>query len=114
MEGHDLGVNWCAFHPELNMIISSADDRKVKLWKYTETKAWEHDSFFGHTSNVSSCVFQPKLDMVVSNAEDKTTRVWSLDRRTQLDSVKRETDRYWIISAHPENYLIASGHDSGF
>ena len=28
-----LGVNWCAFHPSLNLIISGADDRKIKLWK---------------------------------------------------------------------------------
>lgn len=81
MEGHDLGVNWCAFHPTMNLIISAADDRKVKLWKYTETKAWEHDSFYGHSSNVSSCAFHPALDVVISNSEDKTTRVWSLDRR---------------------------------
>ena len=34
MEGHDRGVNWCAFHPTANLIVSGADDRKVKLWKY--------------------------------------------------------------------------------
>ena len=35
LEGHDRGVNWCSFHPTLNLIVSAADDRKVKLWKYT-------------------------------------------------------------------------------
>jgi len=34
MEGHDRGINWCAFHPTQNLILSAADDRKVKLWKY--------------------------------------------------------------------------------
>lgn len=34
MEGHDRGVNWCMFHPTANFIVSGADDRKVKLWKY--------------------------------------------------------------------------------
>jgi len=34
MEGHDRGINWCDFHPTQNLILSAADDRKVKLWKY--------------------------------------------------------------------------------
>lgn len=38
MEGHERGVNWCSFHPTLNLIVSAADDRKIKLWKYTDTK----------------------------------------------------------------------------
>lgn len=100
MEGHDRGVNWCSFHPTLNLIASAADDRKVKLWKYTENKAWEHDSLYGHTSNVSSCVFHPKMDIIISNSEDKTTRIWDLMRRTQIDMFRRETDRFWICAVH--------------
>ena len=33
LEGHDRGVNWCAFHPTLPLIVSGADDRQVKLWR---------------------------------------------------------------------------------
>jgi len=38
MEGHERGVNWCSFHPTTNLIVSAADDRKVKLWKYNGIK----------------------------------------------------------------------------
>lgn len=34
LEGHDRGVNWAAFHPSLPLIVSGADDRQVKLWRY--------------------------------------------------------------------------------
>lgn len=34
LEGHDRGVNWVSFHPDLPLIISGADDRQVKLWRY--------------------------------------------------------------------------------
>ena len=61
LEGHDRGINWCSFHPTQNIIVSAADDRKVKLWKYTETKAWEHDSLYGHSNNVCCAVFHEKL-----------------------------------------------------
>ena len=33
LEGHDRGVNWCAFHSSLPLIVSGADDRQVKLWR---------------------------------------------------------------------------------
>ena len=33
LEGHDRGVNWVAFHPTLPLIVSSGDDRLVKLWR---------------------------------------------------------------------------------
>jgi len=61
LETHERGVNWCDFHPELDMIVSGADDRKIKLWKFNESRAWDHDSLYGHKNNVSSVVFHPKL-----------------------------------------------------
>ncbi|RYG57069.1 hypothetical protein EON66_01315 [archaeon] len=30
LEGHDRGINWAAFHPTQNLIISAADDRQVR------------------------------------------------------------------------------------
>jgi coatomer protein complex subunit alpha (xenin) len=39
LEGHDRGVNWVAFHPTMPLIVSAGDDRLVKLWRMSETKA---------------------------------------------------------------------------
>jgi coatomer protein complex subunit alpha (xenin) len=33
LEGHERGVNWATFHPNLPLIVSGADDRQVKLWR---------------------------------------------------------------------------------
>lgn len=47
LEGHDRGVNWVAFHPTLPLIVSSGDDRLVKLWRMSGTSRtnyiWCHD-----------------------------------------------------------------------
>ena len=43
MEGHNAGVNWCSFHHEQSFIVSAADDKKIKLWKYSPTRCWEFD-----------------------------------------------------------------------
>jgi coatomer protein complex subunit alpha (xenin) len=113
LEGHDRGVNWVAFHPTLPLIVSAGDDRLVKLWRMSETKAWEVDTCRGHFQNASACCFHPHQDLILSVGEDKTIRVWDLNRRTSVQSFKRENDRFWVIAAHPEINLFAAGHDNG-
>ncbi|KAL3634312.1 hypothetical protein CASFOL_021366 [Castilleja foliolosa] len=113
LEGHDRGVNWASFHPTLPLIVSGADDRQVKIWRMNDTKAWEVDTLRGHMNNVSCVVFHARQDIIVSNSEDKSIRVWDATKRTGLQTFRREQDRFWILSAHPEMNLLAAGHDSG-
>ena len=113
LEGHDRGVNWAAFHPTSPLIVSGADDRQVKLWRMNDTKAWEVDTFRGHFNNVSCAIFHPRQELILSNSEDKTIRVWDLSKRTGIQTFRREHDRFWILTAHPEQNLFAAGHDSG-
>ncbi|KAF2301912.1 hypothetical protein GH714_030350 [Hevea brasiliensis] len=113
LEGHDRGVNWAAFHPNLPLIVSGADDRQVKLWRMNDTKAWEVDTLRGHMNNVSCVMFHAKQDIIVSNSEDKSIRVWDVTKRTGVQTFRREHDRFWILASHPEMNLLAAGHDSG-
>jgi coatomer protein complex subunit alpha (xenin) len=113
LEGHDRGVNWASFHPTLPLLASAADDRQVKLWRMSETKAWEVDTLRGHANNVSCCLFHPKHDLVVSNSEDRSIRVWDVSKRVGVQTFRREGDRFWILAAHRSQNLLAAGHDSG-
>jgi coatomer protein complex subunit alpha (xenin) len=113
LEGHDRGVNWAAFHPTLPLLASAADDRQVKLWRMSETKAWEVDTLRGHANNVSSCLFHPKHDLLISNSEDRSIRVWDVSKRIGVQTFRRESDRFWILAAHRSTNLLAAGHDSG-
>ncbi|KAF5397765.1 Coatomer subunit alpha [Paragonimus heterotremus] len=114
MEGHDRGVNWVAFHPTLPIVVSAADDRLVKLWRMTETKAWELDTLRGHYNNVSCVLFHPRQDLLLSDSEDKSIRVWDLAKRTCVTTIRRDSDRFWVVAAHPKLNLFAAGHDTGF
>jgi coatomer protein complex subunit alpha (xenin) len=58
-------------------------------------------------------LFHPHQDLILSVGEDKTIRVWDLNKRTSVQSFKRENDRFWVIAAHPEINLFAAGHDNG-
>ncbi|KAE8153991.1 coatomer WD associated region-domain-containing protein [Aspergillus avenaceus] len=113
LEGHDRGVNWVSFHPTLPLIVSAGDDRLIKLWRMSETKAWEVDTCRGHFQNASACLFHPHQDLILSVGEDKTIRAWDLNKRTSVQSFKRDMDRFWVIAAHPEINLFAAGHDTG-
>lgn len=67
----------------------------------------------GHTNNVSCVLFHPKHELIVSNSEDRTIRVWDISKRLGVQTFRREGDRFWILAVHPEQNLLAAGHDSG-
>ncbi|KAK5779414.1 coatomer subunit alpha PWA37_004288 [Arxiozyma heterogenica] len=113
LEGHTRGVNWASFHPTLPLIVSGSDDRQVKLWRMSATKAWEVDTCRGHTNNVVSVIFHPHQNLILSAGEDKTLRVWDLDKRIPVKQFKRENDRFWLIASHPHINLFGAAHDSG-
>lgn len=113
LEGHDRGVNWASFHPTLPLIVSCGDDRQIKLWRMSETRAWEVDSCRGHFNNVSMTLFHPRHELILSASEDKTIRVWDMTKRTAVQTFRREHDRFWVLTAHPELNLFAAGHDNG-
>lgn len=113
LEGHDKGVNFAAFHPTLPLIVSGAEDRLVKVWRMSETKAWEVDTCRGHTGGVLSCIFHPHEDLILSVGDDKTIRVWDLNKRTPVKQFRREHDRFWMIACHPSINLFGACHDSG-
>ncbi|ANB16004.1 Cop1p [Sugiyamaella lignohabitans] len=113
LEGHDRGVNWASFHPTLPLIVSGGDDRVLKIWRMSETKAWELDTCRGHLSNIMCCIFHPFQDLIISVSEDKTIRTWDLNKRTPVQQFKREGDKFWYIAAHESINLFAAAHDSG-
>ncbi|GAM20654.1 hypothetical protein SAMD00019534_038290 [Acytostelium subglobosum LB1] len=109
LEGHDRGVNWAAFHPTQPYIVSASDDHQVKLWKMNDNV----DTFRGHLNNVSCALFHPRQDLIISDSEDKTIRIWDMVKRTPIQTIRREHDRFWTLASHPTANLFAAGHDSG-
>jgi coatomer protein complex subunit alpha (xenin) len=58
-------------------------------------------------------MFHPKQELIISNSEDKSIRVFDMSKRTGMQTFRREQDRFWILAVHPEQNLLAAGHDSG-
>ena len=81
MDAHKDQLNWCAFHPKEPFIITAADDKNIKIWKYNDTKAWEFDTLSGHTNNVCCAEFHPKEGVIISDSEDHTIRIWDFTKK---------------------------------
>lgn len=113
LEGHDRGVNFVSFHPTQSILVSGADDRLVKLWRYNDMKAWEISTYRGHFNNVSCVLFHPKQELLLSNSEDKSIRVWEMEKQVCLQTFRHENDRFWVIATHPSLNVFAAGHDNG-
>lgn len=104
-----LYPSWASFHPTLPLIVSCGDDRQIKLWRMSDTKAWEVDTCRGHFNNVGVSLFHPRHELILSAGEDKTIRVWDMGKRTPVQTFRREADRFWSLIAHPELNLFAAG-----
>nr|NVI69601.1 coat protein (coatomer) alpha [Cucujiformia] len=76
-------------------------------------KAWEVDTCRGHYNNVSCVIFHPRQELLLSNGEDRSIRVWDVSKRTCLQTIRKENDRFWVLTSHPHLNLFAAGHDSG-
>ncbi|KZV79051.1 hypothetical protein EXIGLDRAFT_821657 [Exidia glandulosa HHB12029] len=74
LEGRDRDVNWASFHPILPLIVSASDDRQIRLWRMSETKACEVDSCRGHFNDRYSVLFHPKQELILSGAGASTRR----------------------------------------
>ena len=59
--------------------------------------------------SVSAALFHPKHELILSVAEDKNIRVWDMGKRTNVQTFRRENDRFWVLTAHPELNLFAAG-----
>ena len=58
-------------------------------------------------------MFHPRQDLILSSSEDKSIRVWDVQKRTGLQTFRRDHDRFWIMASHPALNLFAAGHDQG-
>ena len=80
--GHKSEVNYLAFSPDGNRIVSGSEDNTARVWS-AETGR-ELACLTGHESGVNSVAFSPDGNRIVSGSEDNTVRVWSAETGREL------------------------------
>ncbi|XVE88942.1 hypothetical protein DITRI_Ditri19aG0110200 [Diplodiscus trichospermus] len=79
IEAHTDFIRSLAIHPTLPYVLSSSDDKLIKLWDWE--KAWICSRVFeGHEHYVMQVAFNPKdLNTFASASLDGTLKIWNLD-----------------------------------
>lgn len=114
MLGHDFhkgGLTSIAFHHQLPLIMSAAQDGSVKLSNYETGKIV--GSFVGHGSSVEAVAMSHTSNWIASGSTDGKLIVW--DMQTQQKRIDAKVDgAITSLSWHPEQPLIyaasADGH----
>jgi WD40 repeat protein len=74
LEGHRGPVTGLAFSPDGRRLVSSSDDKTIKVWDCT---TGEHLlNLSGHTGPVTGVAFSPDGKLLASGAGDGTVRIW--------------------------------------
>ncbi|KAH8829364.1 coatomer subunit alpha-2 [Flagelloscypha sp. PMI_526] len=107
LEGHDRGVNWATFHPQLPSHHFN--------WR---RPSWEVDSCRGHFNNVNAAQFHPKHELIAVHpnlnlfaaGHDSGLIVFKLERERPAFAVHQDT-LYYVRDKYVRQYDFTSGAD---
>lgn len=84
--GHKGEVNTCAISPNMDILVTGADDCRLLVWNLSSCKLVT--CFKGHSGPVNSCQFSPCGSLLVSGSYDSTARLWDVGN-SKCDKVLR-------------------------
>jgi len=107
------GFNYVDYYPhgDKPYIITSSDDRTVKVWDY-QTKSCVA-VLEDHLSNVSFAIFHPELPLIISGSEDATIKIWNSNTYKLEKTLNYRMERAWCVATRPNSSLLAVGFDTG-
>lgn len=76
LQGHANIVNSVSFSSDGKYVVSTSDDKTVKIWDLENYKCIV--TLEGHTSYTKTAVFSPDGSLVLSTSSDKTAKLWDV------------------------------------
>lgn len=110
MKVHTAAVRSVCFSRDSALLLTSSDDKTVKLWNVANRRF--HGSLIGHTHWVYSATFCKNAELVASASEDKTVRIWDVETKASIITFQDFEVPISKVRFHPDGSCVAaSGHD---
>jgi len=98
-----------AFSPDGKHIVSSSDDKTVRVWD-AELGQAIGEPLQGHSDSVWSVAFSPDGKHIVSGSADNTVRVWDAESGQAIgEPLQGHSDGVWSVAFSPDGKHIVSG-----
>nr|MDZ8077109.1 serine/threonine-protein kinase [Nostoc sp. DedQUE01] len=100
-------VNALAFSPEGNILVSTNDEKNIKLWDLNTKKVIA--SLLGHSQVVKSVAFSPDGKILASASDDKTIKLWDINTLTEICTLAGHSHAVKSVAFSPDGQILASG-----
>lgn len=96
-----------SYSPDGARIVSSGDDRSVKVWDAATGE--ELVKLTGHTAGVMQAVFSPDGTKIFSGSSDRTVRVWDAASGEELWIARGHADGVSSLAVAPDGARLVTG-----
>jgi WD40 repeat protein/transcriptional regulator with XRE-family HTH domain len=116
--GHTDSIWSLAFSSDERRLISSGDDRTIRIWDSTTGACLK--ILTGHQNRVRTIALSPDDALLVSGSDDATIRLWDLHKETYLRTLDGPIEaeaagdnRIWSVTFSPDGQILATGSTNG-
>ncbi|EMD32669.1 hypothetical protein CERSUDRAFT_99405 [Gelatoporia subvermispora B] len=111
LEGHTEHVRSAKFFPDESRIVSSSDDKTVRVWKI-DCNPVECRVLNGHIGRVFSVDVSYDAKLVVSGSDDSTIRLWDVESGQNLAVYRHNSWVHCVRFSAKADRLVSGSSDN--
>jgi WD40 repeat protein/tRNA A-37 threonylcarbamoyl transferase component Bud32 len=117
LAGHTGGLMQVAFAPDGRRAVSSAFDRRVRVWSLPRERAnglvsiADIRHFVGHTGLIQEAVISPDGQRLLSGGHDRTLRLWDRESGRELRRFNQDAEVDSVAFSPDGRQALLGGND---